>query len=692
MTLPDIAKQHISTYLPKLYRITLHVISTTNERRYLNNLLAVDEDQNRNSASLTHVDFTDLGKTLANTLTDDNVCNILKYINAKHNVKRINIAYLWGIKGSGLEPLRGSTSLETIDLSMVPEFMSPDIALGEGYTSDGDDSSNSTDEYGTSDDDDDESDTSKEDDIGEEDVIIKLSESLVYPIVESIFNAKGTSLEYVALPKLWRKQRSDLSSEFLDKLNKYLTDKKFDCHHCTEWKDQQSHFPPWVRFKRDSRYGILNGICYGCNGKLCYHCETDPTSLDGTYTRMTLWDYCQRCEKEFCYKCQPLQRINGEFPKCHNRKCKKRHCNGCNYNICKVEGTWDICGKAYCSQDCMDSEYESFDTCGICKRTGCSDCVHTISCAVEGCNKSNCWDCAEKFCDEGHVVMYCDCQGTTCLDHITEIVIEEELEMRRGDCADAHCYECRGRAFSKIFKKCEKLRAQMKEKDQAALNSIANINKGPGEACEESTNTTQPKFDTTDERVLPSSDKEREEEAVVRSENNCAACHMQEPELLKQCFAPQCGKPVCKHCAVAICDDCGRSVCSDACKKDSSYWHVRCGGCNKLTCDGCCEGIVECNLCAKSNCGNCVNKLSEYKKKKFRQCNHDSHYPTWTYGKKNETNFDLGNFCSDCGMERMKEKIRAGQDECIGCKGLLFSELYDEYQDLQKVSSLNKVS
>ena len=288
MTLPDIAKQHISTYLPKLYRITLHVISTTNERRYLNNLLAVDEDQNRNSASLTHVDFTDLGKTLANTLTDDNVCNILKYINAKHNVKRINIAYLWGIKGSGLEPLRGSTSLETIDLSMVPEFMSPDIALGEGYTSDGDDSSNSTDEYGTSDDDDDESDTSKEDDIGEEDVIIKLSESLVYPIVESIFNAKGTSLEYVALPKLWRKQRSDLSYDFLDKLNKYLTDKKFDCHHCTEWKDQQSHFPPWVRFKRDSRYGILNGICYGCNGKLCYHCETDPTSLDGTYTRMTL--------------------------------------------------------------------------------------------------------------------------------------------------------------------------------------------------------------------------------------------------------------------------------------------------------------------------------------------------------------------------------------------------------------------
>ena len=87
-----------------------------------------------------------------------------------------------------------------------------------------------------------------------------------------------------------------------------------------------------------------------------------------------------------------------------------------------------------------------------------------------------------------------------------------------------------------------------------------------------------------------------------------------------------------------------------------------------------------------------MNKLSEYKKKTFRQCNHDSHYPTWTYGKKNETNFDLGNFCSDCGMERMKEKIRAGQDECIGCKGLLFSELYDEYQDLQKVSSLNKVS
>lgn len=40
-------------------------------------------------------------------------------------------------------------------------------------------------------------------------------------------------------------------------------------------------------------------------------------------------------------------------------------------------------------------------------------------------------------------------------------------------------------------------------------------------------------------------------------------------------------------------------------------------GVEDVTCDDCCEGIVECNLCAKSNCGNCVNKLSEYKKKNF---------------------------------------------------------------------------
>ena len=182
--------------------------------------------------------------------------------------------------------------------------------------------------------------------------------------------------------------------------------------------------------------------------------------------------------------------------------------------------------------------------------------------------------------------------------------------------------------------------------------------------------------------MVPGSDKDGAE-VVVRSKNNCSTCHLQEQEQLKQCFSYECGKRVCKHCAVPICDDCGRSVCSDACKEATSSWHVRCGGCNKLTCDDCCDGIVECNLCEKSNCGDCVNKLSEYKNKKFRHCvDHDG----------TKTNFDLGNFCSDCGMEKMKEKIRAGQDECIRCKGLLFSELYDEYQDLQKVSSLNKVS
>ena len=398
---------------------------------------------------------------------------------------------------------------------------------------------------------------------------------------------------------------------------------------------------------------------------------------------MTLWDYCKSCEKEYCYKCQPYQRINGEFPKCDT--CKKKHCNGCNYNICKVERTFDICGKAFCSKECMDSCWEDFDTCSICKKTGCNECVHISECAVEGCTNSNCWECAEKFGDEGGTVHYCDCDGTTCLDHITEIVIEEELEMRRGECAEPDCYECRGRAFTKIFTECEKLRAQLKMNDQAVTGTGGNGNEGSIEACEVECDSSADL--AHEERVLPSPNKDTGE-VVGRSENNCDACQLQVEQEL--CFGPECSKRVCKKCTITICNDCGRGVCSAECKEASSYWHVQCGGCDKLTCDECGDGIYGCNFCTKSSCGDCVNASSEYKKKKFRQCNHHNHGQSWTNGKIDENNFELERFCADCGLEQMKEKIRAGQDECVGCKGLLFSELYDEHQALQKALSLDK--
>lgn len=65
------------------------------------------------------LDFEDIEKKLAFELSDDDIGAVLTCINAKDNIKRIMLAGLVNIDGEGLNPLRGSTVLDQIDLSTV---------------------------------------------------------------------------------------------------------------------------------------------------------------------------------------------------------------------------------------------------------------------------------------------------------------------------------------------------------------------------------------------------------------------------------------------------------------------------------------------------------------------------------------------------------------------------------------------
>ena len=55
-------------------------------------------------------------------MTDKDLAAILVCIDAKNNLKRLNLTHCFGIVGTGLEPLRGSVVLEKLDLGLVRQM------------------------------------------------------------------------------------------------------------------------------------------------------------------------------------------------------------------------------------------------------------------------------------------------------------------------------------------------------------------------------------------------------------------------------------------------------------------------------------------------------------------------------------------------------------------------------------------
>lgn len=64
------------------------------------------------------LDFGEIEEELAARLSDDDLSGILQHIDAVDNVKRLKLTNCKIITGVGLEPLRGSTIVEQIDLTL----------------------------------------------------------------------------------------------------------------------------------------------------------------------------------------------------------------------------------------------------------------------------------------------------------------------------------------------------------------------------------------------------------------------------------------------------------------------------------------------------------------------------------------------------------------------------------------------
>ena len=295
--------------------------------------------------------------------------------------------------------------------------------------------------------------------------------------------------------------------------------------------------------------------------------------------------------------------------------------------------------------------WEKIVQCNICKKTRCTDCVCHSECAVKGCDKANCWEC-DKI--EGNVV-YCDCDGTVCLEHCTDIVLGEERSGRRKD----DCLMCRGRAFSQIFKEHREL-FTIDDPGEGQKKDIIEANDGVFE---------QP--------ILPP-------DLLPDDYHCCFVCkrtvHKSKSKMV-DCGnngynERYCNKRFCKICCpVPLCETCNGGVCSASCKEKLDRWDFKhCHDCGKTLCLECSDGGFDvCQICGDvSNCWKCAAgeecfDAIDSGPLKVRQCCNGTR---------------SGNFCVVCLLNEAKKSELAGEkDYCLHCKGMVLTPLLQEYEN-----------
>lgn len=245
-------------------------------------------------------------------LTDDDVGAALVCMDAAKNLTRLKLTGSCArITGVGLEPLRGSLVLRQLDVSMVGE---PEPMISEG---------------------------------------------VVLPILLSIIETGGSSMEQLHLPRKWRvkrigtdgwPKRSAAMKRFLRRYNEYLMSRP--CRRC----QHPICRPPQLI----DDWGLQHGICYDCLDSDCRERLIDPKI-----------ELCSRCEKYYCNNCNPV-------------------------------GECGACGKDLC-HEC--AEFEPFsDLCEECgEREGCDEHSGCCSQCILACDR-----CGERVCSND------GCEGYDC--------------------------------------------------------------------------------------------------------------------------------------------------------------------------------------------------------------------------------------------------------------------------------------
>ena len=185
--LPSGILTHVANYLDAPSR-ALFAAALINQ-----NAVASDE---RNTVIVgnewTTLDFGEIEKELAVKLNDDDIEKVLQCIDAANRVKKLKLTNCIHITGVGLEPLRGSTIIEQIDLSLVGDHQSPNISPKP-----------------------------------------PISCEFVLPILDSIIEREGCSLSHVQFPSVWSEGGKSIQFEqFRMRYNEMLDNRGVGCAKC----------------------------------------------------------------------------------------------------------------------------------------------------------------------------------------------------------------------------------------------------------------------------------------------------------------------------------------------------------------------------------------------------------------------------------------------------------------------------
>ena len=248
------------------------------------------------------LDFVDIPKSLASRLTDDDLASILTCIDAKNNLKRLNLTHCFNIIGQGLSPLRGSIVLEKLDLGLVRQMEVPQLFND-----------------------------------------IQLSEEVVYDILNGILDVKGNTFKRLHIPLAWtnddngKPHPSDrLSSLFNDIQSSSFMNAKNLCAYFgfdnSKSLIEQFDNDDVDKDKIDSCFGCNEHgdfvICKICNEVKCYGCD-EVCTCAGEGCNIITCDDCRGDENV----------VNNCVNWCDNEWCDAR-CGDCRFREC-CDGTLD---------------------------------------------------------------------------------------------------------------------------------------------------------------------------------------------------------------------------------------------------------------------------------------------------------------------------------------------------------------
>ena len=184
--LPDGILVGISSYLAKP-SVALFAMAMNSTSQPTQTSKAIISSTNWNV-----LDFSDIEKSLASKLSDNDIAKILRSIDAVNSLEILKLVGCVNIAGSGLDSLSTATAIEQIDMSLVGKHESPLL-----------------------------------------DPEPLLLQTEVLPILDDIISrGRASSLKHSEFPKKWRDEQSTQMDQFIQRYNDYLTNQRYCCSKC----------------------------------------------------------------------------------------------------------------------------------------------------------------------------------------------------------------------------------------------------------------------------------------------------------------------------------------------------------------------------------------------------------------------------------------------------------------------------